>query len=307
MGIHQRGVAFCGEAPKMREGTPASSASTEAPQKAALMDVHSRKLMTQLPYLRRYARALTGTPEAGDELVAVAIEQVLDQPAAFALEEGGRGPLYALLNRLFDAQGGEPATPATGHPMETALALLPEPERRLFLLVSLEELHLPDAAEVLGVTPAEAAALMTSAQDGLREALIASIMIVEDDAIIAYDLAETVRNMGHKVCGTATTMEAALATAKTCHPTLALMDLRLAHGDSGITTAQVLRQRSSLPIIFVTAFGDELSRRGLDHLGPVIRKPFTREQIERAITQAVFAPGAEAKAPRLASLAQRDA
>ena len=223
------------------------------------------------------------------------------------LDGPGRAPLYALLNRLFDEEAMEPAPSRTGHPMETALALLPERERRLYLLVSLEELPMFEAAAVLGVDEEEAGELLTAAQEGLREALIASIMIVEDDAIIAYDLAETVRNMGHKVCGTATTMEAALATARTCHPTLALMDLRLAHGDSGITTAQVLRQTSALPIIFVTAFGDELQRRGLDHLGPVIRKPFTREQIERAITQAVFAPGAEARAPRLASFASREA
>jgi CheY-like chemotaxis protein len=98
--------------------------------------------------------------------------------------------------------------------------------------------------------------------------------------------------MGHKVAGTAATMEEALETAARTQPTLALMDIRLAHGGSGIATAQALRERSDLPIIFVTAFSEELRRRGLEQLGPVIRKPFTREQIERAITQAVFTPRA---------------
>lgn len=271
------------------------------------MDAYSQALLKQVPFLRRYARALTGSPEAGDELVGQALPVALDDPEAFGLGAAGagRGPLYALLNRLQDAAGPRPQPVAGGHPMEGALAALPETERRLFLLVSLEELSFQEAAAVLDVPPEEAHALMADAQEALREALIASIMIVEDDAIIAFDLAETVRGMGHTVCGTAATMESALATARDCRPTLALMDLRLAHGDSGITTAQRLRQSSELPIIFVTAFGDELTRRGLEHLGPVIRKPFTREQIERAITQAVFAPSREARIPALAAFGRR--
>lgn len=266
------------------------------------MDAHSQQLLKHIPFLRRYARALTGTSGRGDELVGLAVPVALSDPDAYGLERHDRGPLYALLNRLFDAEEMRTALPDSGHPMELALVQLPEMERRLFLLVSLEEVGCADAARILGLGLEEARRRMAAAQEALRESLIASIMIVEDDAIIAFDLAETVRNMGHKVCGTATTMDDAIDTARSCQPTLALMDLRLAHGDSGITTAQVLRQTSELPIIFVTAFGDELTRRGLEHLGPVIRKPFTREQIERAITQAVFAPSRDAQVPLLAAL-----
>lgn len=270
------------------------------------MDASAQQLLRHLPFLRRYARALTGSSERGDDLVSRAAAEALGDPEAYGLKESDRGPLYRLLNRLFDEDGLDPSPPEGGHAMEAALHLLPEAERRLFLLVSLEEMSMADAAEIVGIPLTTARDMMTDAQEALREALIASIMIVEDDAIIAFDLAETVRDMGHRVCGTATTMEAALATARSCEPTLALMDLRLAHGDSGITTALTLRRSSELPIIFVTAFGDELARQGLEHLGPVIRKPFTREQIERAITQAVFAPSREARIPALAAL-QRSA
>lgn len=266
------------------------------------MDPHAQQLLNHIPFLRRYGRALTGSSDRGDDLVSRAVTEALADPEASGLGGGDRRPLYRLMNRLFDADGQEPSTPESGHAMEAALHLLPEAERRLFLLVSLEEMSTADAADVIGVPLAEARDLMADAQEALREALIATIMIVEDDAVIAFDLAETVRDMGHKVCGTATTMDAALATARSCRPTLALMDLRLAHGDSGITTALNLRRSSDLPIIFVTAFGDELARQGLEHLGPVVRKPFTREQIERAITQAVFAPSREARIPALLSM-----
>lgn len=267
------------------------------------MEAQADHLMAHLPFLRRYARALAGSTESGDMLVTQAVEIALSEPERHGLDlepaTATRLPLYAILNRLADdrrapdaASSGKGIQPAV-HPIEGALARLPEEQRRVYLLVRLEELSVLQAATVMDLTPEAARASLASSQDAMREQLIADILIVEDDAIIAYDLSETVLSMGHRVAGTAASMEEALETAARTRPTLALMDLRLAHGGSGITTAQALREKSSLPIIFVTAFAEELRRRGLDHLGPVIRKPFTREQIEHAITQAVFMPRPE--------------
>ncbi|WP_245613094.1 PhyR family response regulator anti-anti-sigma factor [Skermanella stibiiresistens] len=264
--------------------------------------------MAQLPYMRRYGRALTGSTSRGDDLVTRAMEDALGDPVTFRLdadeEVATRRRLYALLNTLFDAPtggaGGKTAATEAGHPMEAALGTLPELERRVFLLVSLEELPTSQAADVLDLPVEQIREALGRAQNAMREQLVANILIVEDDAIIAYDLTETVLAMGHKVCGTAATMEEALAAAAANQPSLALMDLRLAHGGSGITTAQALRESRALPIIFVTAFAEELKQRGLDYLGPVIKKPFTREQIERAITQAVFTPRPGDAPPTLA-------
>jgi DNA-directed RNA polymerase specialized sigma24 family protein/CheY-like chemotaxis protein len=271
------------------------------------MDAHSRQLLYHLPYLRRYARALTADAKRGDDLVAEALPIALADPATFGLDSPSRLKLYSLLNGLYEAESPHPEQLLGCHPMETALAGLPEIERRLFLLVSLEEQTIAEAGAVLGLTADAAQNAMILAQAGLGSALTARIMIVEDDAIIAFDLEETVRQMGHIVCGTAATTQSAMDTAAEQHPTLALMDLRLAGGDSGITTAQMLRREKALPIIFVTAFGDELSRRGLSHLGPVIRKPFSRTDIERAITQAVFTPSDDFRADVPATLQEKKA
>jgi len=258
------------------------------------MDAFSENLMAHLPFLRRYGRALTGSTEEGDALVTRAVETAFEDPVAHRLDQpvvpASRIPLYATINRLFDARGGKPPPPEMAHPIEQALRRLPESHRRIFVLVSLEELSFSQVAEVMEIRAENVREAMATAQAAVREQLVATILIVEDDAIIAFDLSETVISMGHRVAGTAATQEEALAVAAAANPTLALMDLRLAHGDSGIATAQALRERSSVPIIFVTAFAEELRQRGLDHLGPVIKKPFTREQIERAITQAVFTP-----------------
>ncbi|WP_207481101.1 PhyR family response regulator anti-anti-sigma factor [Arenibaculum pallidiluteum] len=268
------------------------------------MDALADNLMAHLPFLRRYGRALAGSTEEGDALVTRAVEEAFDAPEAYRLDQpvvpASRIPLYAAINRLFDERGGKPPASAVLHPIEQALRRLPEEYRRIFVLVSLEELSFSQVAEVMAIAPERVREAMAGAQAAVREQLVATILIVEDDAIIAFDLSETVISMGHRVAGTAATQDEALAVAAAQNPTLALMDLRLAHGDSGIATAQALRERSSLPIIFVTAFAEELRQRGLDHLGPVIKKPFTREQIERAITQAVFTPRTAEKPTTLA-------
>lgn len=256
------------------------------------MDQNTRHLMEHLPYLRRYARALTGGPAQGDALVTRTLEWFLEDKGTRSGADLSRGALYRHLNRLQDS-AGQSATRVSRHPVEAALYSLDELDRRLYLLVNLEDLPLADAASVLEMPPEETVERLNRARERVRDRLTATILIVEDDAIIAFDLADTVRGMGHTVCGNAATMDEALTLAAEHTPTLALMDIRLAEGDNGIEVARELRRQRFLPVIFVTAFPDELAKRGLEHLGPVIPKPFTREQIEQAITRAVFTPHPE--------------
>ncbi|MDR6774529.1 response regulator [Azospirillum sp. BE72] len=258
------------------------------------MEQYTGHFMQHLPYLRRYARALTGTNGRGDALVTRTLEWYLeaDEDETGRGEGLSRGALYRHLNKLQDEEGAAPAV-APYHPVESALMTLDETDRRLYLLVNLEDLPVGDAAAVLELAPEDALERLTHARERVRARLTATILIVEDDAIIAYDLAETVRGMGHIVCGNAATMDEALALAAEHRPTLALMDIRLADGDNGLEVARELRARRFLPVIFVTAFPDDLAKHGLEHLGPVIPKPFTRDQIEQAITRAVFMPQPE--------------
>lgn len=260
------------------------------------MEQHTGQFMEHLPYLRRYARALTGTTGRGDALVTRVLEWYLEAGKAQTLS---RSDLYRHLNASQD-ETGPPPNVAPYHPVESALMSLEEIDRRLYLLVNLEDLPVSEAAAVLGLPPEEAVERLTNARDRVRARLTATILIVEDDAIIAYDLAETVQGMGHNVCGNAATMDEALTLAARHRPTLALMDIRLADGDNGLEVARELRSQRFLPVIFVTAFPNELAKQGLEHLGPVIPKPFTREQIEQAITRAVFTPH-----PEEASLAMK--
>jgi CheY-like chemotaxis protein len=254
-----------------------------------MLRVHAHELHAHLPYLRRYARALTGDTDRGDVLVERAVEAALSAPEQFGLGGPSRAPLYALMNTLFDESG--PGRPAPGsNPVEQALAELPEPMRRLYLLGTLEGLALEDAGRIVDLDPVAADALLTQARDRMRDRFRARILVVEDSAIIAEDLSQIITRMGHVVCGTAATERDALALTDSEHPTLALMDIQLAEGDDGVAIARKLRAAYDLPVIFVSAHTHQAREQGLDALGPSIAKPFTAEAIARAITRAVFTP-----------------
>ncbi|WP_158045852.1 response regulator [Skermanella pratensis] len=253
------------------------------------MRVYARELNEHLPSLRRYARALTGSVERGDDLVTRCVEIAVMAPTRFGVPLAYAGGLYALLHALFD-QDGEGRPDKSPHPIERALARRPEIERRLYLLVALEDLPVVEAAKLVDLTVAQATEKLTAVREFLRLAMTARVLVVEDNALAAVDLSEMISDMGHVVCGTAATEPEALALANAESPTLAVLDIRLARGGSGISVARMLRDRFAVPVIFVTAYAGDLRLLDEEGLGPVIRKPYTTTAVRDAISQAVFAP-----------------
>ncbi|AWK87068.1 PhyR family response regulator anti-anti-sigma factor [Azospirillum thermophilum] len=265
------------------------------------MRVYARELYDHLPYLRRYARALTGSTERGDDLVTRCVEVAVLAPSRFGLDkgQGARLPLYALLHLLFDepeedgegeADGAEGRPMASPHPIERALAALPEVERRLYLLITLEGLTLVEAAQVLHLSPVQATKRLKIARDEVRAALTQRVLVVEDNPLLAMEIGELVTDMGHVVCGTAGSEREAMELLEAERPTLALLDVRLGDGGSGVEIARHLRQKRALRTIFVTAFDGDLEELDARHLGQIVRKPFTNEAIRAAISRAVFMP-----------------
>jgi DNA-binding response OmpR family regulator len=78
------------------------------------------------------------------------------------------------------------------------------------------------------------------------------ILIVEDEALIAFGMGEVLHEAGHAVSGYARDEYSALRMATQDKPDLALVDLHLARGSSGATVARLLRQRHGIPSIYVS-------------------------------------------------------
>ena len=116
------------------------------------------------------------------------------------------------------------------------------------------------------------------------------ILIVEDEHIAARGIRQIVRNLGHEVVGLATSGKDALAQASATQPDLVLMDIEL-HGDlDGIETAEQIRTRFDIPVVYLTAHADEprLQRAKTTEPFGYLVKPFGPRDLQTAIEMARY-------------------
>ena len=115
------------------------------------------------------------------------------------------------------------------------------------------------------------------------------ILIVEDEGIIAADLANMVRRLGHAVVDTASTGAEAITKAEQLRPDLVLMDIMLAGDMDGVTAAEVIRRRLHLPVVFLTAHTDPatLGRAKLTEPFGYIVKPVVERDLRVGIEMAL--------------------
>jgi PAS domain S-box-containing protein len=85
----------------------------------------------------------------------------------------------------------------------------------------------------------------------------ASVLVVEDEAIVARDIQTTLRDLGYEVLDTADSCEEAIHRASIRCPDLVLMDIRIQGRRDGIETAEILRRRFRIPVVFLTAYADD--------------------------------------------------
>lgn len=116
------------------------------------------------------------------------------------------------------------------------------------------------------------------------------ILIVEDEPLIAWALADMVRTLGYEVCGTVASEAAAVEEAHRLLPDAILMDFRLAGGGSGLGAARRIREMHDMPIVFCTAYAEETGLRN-DMLSlsssDLIAKPVSRATLQRALEKAL--------------------
>lgn len=117
-----------------------------------------------------------------------------------------------------------------------------------------------------------------------------SILVVEDEQLVAEDIRLTLEGYGYRVVGTATTGEVAVRLAGESRPDLVLMDIYLAGEMTGIEAAGEIRRRFDIPVIFLTAFSDEDIIRKVREIGPYgyLLKPFNEQEMYITIEIAFY-------------------
>ncbi len=248
------------------------------------------RLAPHLPYVRRYARALTGDQATGDNYVRVALEALAAGERQLPTDMTPRVALYHVFHAIWSATGAqlEDGAAAEGDDAAHRLMRISPRSRQAFLLTALEGFTPSEAAQILAVDPRTVERLIAEAQSDIDAELATDVLIIEDEAIISADIESLVKELGHRVTGTATTHDEAVDAVSRHKPGLVLADIQLADGSSGIDAVKDILKRFDVPVIFITAFPERLLTGERPEPTFLITKPFQPETVKAAISQALF-------------------
>ena len=226
-------------------------------------------------------RLLAGLVQVGD----AAAQRFLDLlVAGVGLGHDGADGAQRFLQRRADALDPGELTDLT---VESRLQALPPAERQALLLTTLEGFSVEQAAEILKVPEATASALVADAWSMVNQQMATTILIIEDEPVIALDIAGLVNDMGHSVVGVAASQSEAVQIARKAQPGLVLADIDLGAGGSGLTAVKSILQSMTVPVIFVTAYPERLLTGERPEPTYLVTKPFEPDTLKVTISQAL--------------------
>lgn len=244
-----------------------------------------------LPYVRRYARALTGDQQTGDAYVRATLEALAAGDKSLDARLSPRVALYRVFHAIWGSTGAqleaEQGADNEDDAAQRLLRIAPR-SRQAFLLTALEGFVPSEAAQILDTDLEEAERLIAQAQRDIDAELATDVLIIEDEPVIAADIEALVRELGHNVVDVAATRSEAVGAVATKTPGLVLADIQLADGSSGIDAVKDILARYDVPVIFITAFPERLLTGERPEPTFLITKPFQPETVKAAIGQALF-------------------
>ncbi|ANU08779.1 response regulator [Paraurantiacibacter namhicola] len=252
------------------------------------------EVATHLPFLRRYARALTGSQQTGDAFVHQTLEAALADDELSESLKGGRVPLYKAFNAIWssaymevDGGNAESASDHEGAAQDHLRRITPV-NRQALLLTTVEDFSNAEAGQIMGVGADDVRELVREAIEEIDRENSTSVLIIEDEPLISMQLEDLVRSLGHEICGTAATRTQAQEVVAKERPGLVLADIQLADGSSGLDAVDDILAIDSMPVIFITAYPERLLTGDRPEPTYLVTKPFQEETVRAAISQALF-------------------
>ena len=253
----------------------------------------SQAISAQVPYLRRFARALTGNQQGGDAYVLAALETIVAEPSAIKEGAGLRASLYRVFLKVWESmpvnvhvdRSGPIGDEEGARRNLDAISLRP---RIAFLLSALEGFSHAEIATTLGVPESTVTELIEKAGNEIADQIRTDVLIIEDEPFIALDLQTLVADLGHNIVGIARTHAEAIKLVANARPGLILADIQLADGSSGLEAVNQILESFSVPVIFVTAYPERFLTGAPPEPAFLVTKPFSVESLKAVISQALF-------------------
>jgi len=242
-----------------------------------------------LPFLHRYARALTGTQSSGDAYVTLTLEALSANPTPVS-DGNVRVALFRLFTRIWRSAAVDAnvaGAPKSRWP-EQKLANLTPLSRQAFLLMALEGFCEEDAARILECDSAVLRRLVERAGRELSSEIATDVLVIEDEVLVAMDLEALFENLGHKTISVARTHAEALQLAKMKQPGLIVSDIQLADGSSGLEAVNELLRGFEAPVLFITGYPERFLTGERPEPAFLISKPFQPAQVSAIASQALL-------------------
>jgi CheY-like chemotaxis protein len=250
------------------------------------------KLVPHLPYLRRYARALTGSQESGDSYVRAALTALLSGEQAIDPALEPRVGLYRVFHKIWlstaDRMDDLSPDPGEFEGSVDRLRALSGSARAVLLLMAVESFSSEEVGTILDEPPADVERAAAEAQLAIERGLASRVLIIEDELIIALDLENLMVELGHVVVGKATSRDEAIKLAHAMQPGLILADINLGEGGSGIDAVSKILDSFDIPVIFITAYPEKLLTGERKEPTYLVAKPFFSETVQATVSQALF-------------------
>ena len=253
----------------------------------------AERVAEHLPYLRRFARATTGSQKSGDAYVVLTLEAILEDPSIISDDLSARVGLYRVFAKVLNSiewtgeKNGE-APPPVLEAARRNLQMLAPRARQAFLLIAVEDFSPGEAALVLDVDQEELQQLVDEAGREIARQIATDVVVIEDEPLIALDLQRIVTSLGHRVVKIARTEQQAIEAVKRAKPGLILADIQLADGSSGLDAVNEILRSFSVPVVFVTAYPQRLLTGTRPEPTFLITKPFHPDSIKAIVSQALF-------------------
>lgn len=250
----------------------------------------SQTIAQHIPYLRRYARALTGNQASGDSYVAATLEALVKDPSLLDVETDLRVAVFRLFSTIWNSVEVNDTSDRVVNlaPGDRHIGQISAMPRQAFLLISVEAFGEQDAATILNVDRPTLQNLVEEAGRELAAQIATDILIIEDEALIAMDLENIVESLGHQTIGVARTRTEAIALAKIKQPGLILADIQLADGSSGMEAVNDLLTTFEVPVIFITAYPERFLTGERPEPAFLVSKPYQQSTVGALISQALF-------------------
>ena len=248
--------------------------------------------------LRRYLRAVLGDQALGDRLAAALETGAQGGCGALSVEDtdAGRTPVWDAdlicgAMRRWRQMHASAAKPAPFTPAAIAQAVSPSANltRQAGILMDVFALSVAQTAAALDRSEGEITVLLSAARAAAAAPLGRTVLIVEDDPLVAEDLSHMAREAGARAVMTAPDAEAAYATASAQRPDIALCDYDLGTGENGDTVLATLTETYDCVGIFVTGYPDRVLSGSQGEPAFVIAKPFKDSAIRAALAYAASA------------------